>query len=144
MDRIYMDNAATTAVCPEALAAMLPCFGEHYGNASSIHSTGRDARKLLEVIKKPADCDFTVRVSDELIPENNAVFRVRYGSVVPEEEQKAGTADAELNVRALGQLAVGCLNLDEAMLRKDVSVNAKEEMLRRVFVEKNIFVGEHF
>ncbi len=48
MDRIYMDNAATTAVCPEALSAMLPCFGEIYGNASSIHSTGRDARKILE------------------------------------------------------------------------------------------------
>lgn len=57
MDRIYMDNAATTAVCPEALAAMLPCFGEHYGNASSIHSTGRDARKVLEdARKKVADC----------------------------------------------------------------------------------------
>ncbi len=57
MDRIYMDNAATTAICPEALAAMLPCFGEHFGNASSIHSTGRDARKLLEEArKKVADC----------------------------------------------------------------------------------------
>ncbi len=40
MDRIYMDNAATTAICPEALAAMLPCFGEHFGNASSIHGAG--------------------------------------------------------------------------------------------------------
>ena len=52
MDRIYLDNAATTAICPEALAAMLPCFGEHYGNASSIHSTGRDARKLLEEARR--------------------------------------------------------------------------------------------
>ena len=57
MDRIYMDNAATTAVCPEALAAMLPCFGEVYGNASSIHSTGRDARKKLEEARKTvAEC----------------------------------------------------------------------------------------
>ena len=38
VNRIYLDNAATTAICPEALAAMLPCFGEHFGNASSIHS----------------------------------------------------------------------------------------------------------
>lgn len=48
MNRIYMDNAATTAIAPEALAAMLPCFGQNYGNASSIHGTGRDARKALE------------------------------------------------------------------------------------------------
>ena len=68
MDRIYMDNAATTAICPEALAAMLPCFGEHFGNASSIHGTGRDARKVLEDARrtvadilgaKPAEIYFT-------------------------------------------------------------------------------------
>ena len=68
MDRIYMDNAATTAICPEALAAMLPCFGEHFGNASSIHGTGRDARRVLEDARrkvaeilgaKPAEIYFT-------------------------------------------------------------------------------------
>ena len=48
MKRIYMDNAATTAIAPEALAALLPCFGQVYGNASSIHSFGREARKRLE------------------------------------------------------------------------------------------------
>ncbi|MDY3279132.1 MAG: aminotransferase class V-fold PLP-dependent enzyme, partial [Eubacteriales bacterium] len=52
MDRIYMDNAATTAIAPEALAAMLPCFGQVYGNASSIHATGRDARKKLEEARR--------------------------------------------------------------------------------------------
>ena len=48
MDRIYMDNAATTAVSPIVLEKMLPYFTEIYGNASSIHGTGRDARKALE------------------------------------------------------------------------------------------------
>ncbi len=47
-----MDNAATTAIAPEALAAMLPCFGQVYGNASSIHATGRDARKKLEEARR--------------------------------------------------------------------------------------------
>ena len=57
MDRIYMDNAATTAICPEALSAMLPCFGDHFGNASSIHGTGRDARKTLEEARRTvAEC----------------------------------------------------------------------------------------
>lgn len=52
MDRIYMDNAATTAVCREAVEAMLPCYTECYGNASSINSTGRDARKKLEEARR--------------------------------------------------------------------------------------------
>jgi cysteine desulfurase len=43
-----MDNAATTAVSPVVLEKMLPYFTELYGNASSIHGTGRDARKALE------------------------------------------------------------------------------------------------
>ncbi|MDD6683731.1 MAG: cysteine desulfurase NifS [Clostridiales bacterium] len=57
MERIYMDNAATTAVAPEALSAMLPCFAQFYGNASSIHGTGREARKKLEEARKTvANC----------------------------------------------------------------------------------------
>ena len=57
MDRIYMDNAATTAICPEALSAMLPCFAQNYGNPSSIHATGREARKALEdARRRVADC----------------------------------------------------------------------------------------
>jgi len=45
---IYMDNAATTATRPEVLEKMLPYFTEHYGNPSSIHSVGRDARRAIE------------------------------------------------------------------------------------------------
>ena len=48
MNPIYLDNAATTAVSPEVLQEMLPWFTEHYGNPSSIHATGRDARKAIE------------------------------------------------------------------------------------------------
>ena len=52
MNRIYMDNAATTAVSPAVLEKMLPYFTEFYGNASSIHSTGRDARRALEEARR--------------------------------------------------------------------------------------------
>jgi len=46
--RIYMDYAATTPVAPEVLEEMLPYFSERFGNASSIHSFGREARHALE------------------------------------------------------------------------------------------------
>ena len=45
---IYMDNAATTATRPEVLEKMLPYFTEHYGNPSSTHGVGRDARRAIE------------------------------------------------------------------------------------------------
>ena len=47
-----MDNAATTAVRPEVLEAMMPYFTQHYGNASSIHTFGRNARRALENARK--------------------------------------------------------------------------------------------
>ncbi len=47
MNRIYMDNAATTPVSQEVLNFMLPYFTKVYGNASSIHQTGRDAAKAI-------------------------------------------------------------------------------------------------
>lgn len=101
-----------------------------------------NAKKLLEIIKKPVDCDFVIKVSDELIPENNGVWRVTADSVKRADD--VPKPDLAVSERALAQMAVGCINLDEVMLRPDVEINANAEMLRRVFMEKKIFVGEHF
>ena len=45
---IYLDNAATTRVCPEAAAAALKAMTEEYANPSSTHRMGRSAKKLLD------------------------------------------------------------------------------------------------
>lgn len=54
MNQIYLDNAATTPVSQAVLDAMLPYFREHYGNASSIYATGRDARKAVDQARRQA------------------------------------------------------------------------------------------
>ena len=48
MERIYMDNAATTRVKPEVLEAMLPFYGEVFGNPSTIYYYGREAHRALD------------------------------------------------------------------------------------------------
>src|SRR5271166_5160203 len=48
MRRVYLDNNATTPVLPEVLEAMRPYFGEHFGNASSIHHQGQETRAAVE------------------------------------------------------------------------------------------------
>src|SRR5437867_4387042 len=48
MRRIYFDNSASTPVLPEVFEAMRPYFGEHFGNASSIHHHGQQTRAAVE------------------------------------------------------------------------------------------------
>ena len=48
----YLDNAATTRVCPEAAEAALHAMTEIYGNPSSTHTKGREAKKLLDASRK--------------------------------------------------------------------------------------------
>ena len=50
--RIYFDHSATTPVDPEVVDAMLPYFGQVYGNASSIHSFGQEAKVALEEARR--------------------------------------------------------------------------------------------
>ena len=44
----YLDNSATTRVCPEAARAALRAMTEQFGNPSSTHTVGREAKKLLD------------------------------------------------------------------------------------------------
>ena len=45
---IYLDNAATTRVCPEAAQAALAAMTEEYGNPGSTHARGRAAKKIVD------------------------------------------------------------------------------------------------
>ena len=69
---IYMDNAATTATRPEVLEAMLPFFTQTFGNPSSIHGVGREARKAVEAARK--------QVADAIGAESREVYFSAGGS----------------------------------------------------------------
>ncbi len=68
MRRVYMDANATTPMLPEVFEAMRPYFAEHFGNASSVHSFGQQARGAVEQARigiaaflhcRPAEIVFT-------------------------------------------------------------------------------------
>ena len=48
MRYVYLDHAATTSVRPEVREAMVPYFDERFGNPSSVHRWGRQAKGALE------------------------------------------------------------------------------------------------
>jgi cysteine desulfurase len=51
-ERIYLDNSATTRVDEIVVQAMLPCFRENFGNASSVHIFGQEARAIAEEARR--------------------------------------------------------------------------------------------
>lgn len=50
--RVYLDNAATTAMRDEVIEAMMPYMREYFGNPSSIHAEGRKVRAAIESARK--------------------------------------------------------------------------------------------
>ena len=100
-----------------------------------------NVKRVLEIIKKPDDSPFVIRVEgDAQIPENNGTWKVCGNSV----EQTEETPDLTVSIQAFGQMAVGAVNLAEAMYRPDVTVSGNEAVLEKVFVCKPILVEDHF
>ena len=64
MRRVYLDNNATTPVLPEVLEAMRPYFGEHFGNASSIHHHGQETRAAVERARESVAALFGCRPAE--------------------------------------------------------------------------------
>ena len=66
MNRIYLDYAATTPVDKDVLEAMLPYFGEKFGNPSSVHSFGQDAQSAVDQARSHI-ADFLGCLSQEIV-----------------------------------------------------------------------------
>ena len=50
--RVYLDNAATTPMAPEVIERMSEVMKNHFGNPSSIHAYGRDAKAIIEIARR--------------------------------------------------------------------------------------------
>jgi cysteine desulfurase len=64
--RVYLDHNASTPVHPEVIAEMLPYLAERFGNPSSIHGFGREAREGLETARERI-ADFLGVGKDEIV-----------------------------------------------------------------------------
>ena len=88
MRRVYLDNNATTPVLPEVLEAMRPYFGEHFGNASSIHHHGQETRAAIERARESVAALLGCRASEVVFTsggteaDNLAIFGLTSGGLV--------------------------------------------------------------
>jgi len=85
MQRVYLDNNATTPVLPAVFETMQPYFAEHFGNASSIHQQGQETRAAVERARESVAALFGCRASEIVFTsggtegDNLAVFGLMTG-----------------------------------------------------------------
>jgi len=86
MRQIYLDHAATTPAHPEVVEVMQPYFSEKFGNASSVHSMGREARAAIEKARDSVAGLLGAR-SEEIVftsggteSNNTALFGITYAN----------------------------------------------------------------
>jgi cysteine desulfurase len=109
--RVYLDNNATTPVLPEVLEAMQPYFGEHFGNASSIHHHGQETRAAVERARESVATLLGCRASEVVFTsggteaDNLAIF----GLVRPGDHVITSTVEHHAVLNACKHLAAkGC------------------------------------
>lgn len=138
MNRIYLDNAATTRLDPEVLDAMLPLMTESFGNPSSIHAHGREVRAAVEKARKtiagllntsPSEIFFT---SGGTEADNTAI----YGSVESLGVKHVISSPIEHHavlhtlefLEKQGKIKLSLLDIDSAGV---IDYNQLEDLLRR-------------
>ncbi len=99
-----------------------------------------NVEKLLALMHKPDEDSFVIQVTDEIISANNGIWFVKGDSAVSTDT----APDIIVSERALAQMAVGCVDLDEAILRRDVTLHGNEQVLKKVFIRKKLLMKEYF
>jgi len=113
---VYLDNNATTPVLPEVLEAMRPYFGEHFGNASSIHHHGQETRAAVERARESVAALLGCRASEVVFTsggteaDNLAIFGLTSGGLVrPGDHIVTSTIEHHAVLNACKHLAAqGC------------------------------------
>jgi cysteine desulfurase len=117
MQRIYLDNNATTAVDPAVLDVMLPYFSADFGNASSIHTFGQRARAAVETARDQVAALLNAR-SQEIVftsggteSDNHAIFGIVAASSAPGKHAITTTIEHE-----------AVLNMCQALEKQGVAI----------------------
>lgn len=82
METIYLDHAATSPMHPEVIEVMTKAFGQTFGNPSSIHTAGRQARKVLDDARTSLALAIGAKVTEIIMTsggteaDNTAIFGV--------------------------------------------------------------------
>jgi cysteine desulfurase len=122
--KVYLDNAASTMLHPEALEAMLPFLQNNFGNPSSIHSFGRGNKAAIEFSRKNIAKKFNVKP--------NEIYFCSSGT-------EANNIALKLAVRDLGVTRIITTNIEHKCVLNTSLYLEKQGKIQLAFVRTNQF-----
>lgn len=130
MNRVYLDNNATTMIDPEAYEAMLPFLGEHFGNPNSLHSYGNETHAALGRAMDQLYAGIGAKDSDDIVitscatESNNWVLKGVYFDILKEQKNgKNRIIVSSVEHPAVGATAAFLESLGVEVTRLDVDHN---------------------
>lgn len=137
MDKIYLDNAATTPLSPEVIDAMVDTMKMNFGNPSSIHSFGQDAKILIENVRRqvadylhvtPAEIIFTScgTESNNMIIKSS-VDHLGVERIISSPMEHKCVSESVLDMKNRKGVEVSYLRPNE---KGDIDLNKLEELLK--------------
>lgn len=137
MNRVYLDNAATTPLLDEVIDAMVGIMKNHYGNPSSTHSIGQEAKAILEGTRRkianelhvtPAEIIFTSCGTEA----NNLILKsaaedLKIVRIITTHLEHKCVAETAENLHVLKNIEVIYLHVNE---KGDVDLHELEELLK--------------
>lgn len=88
---------------------------------------------------------YSVKVEDAFFPANSGVYAVEDAGGRAGVKRRAGSADFACDINTLAQLVLGYLTIDQARLKPGaIQVNGNEDTLRKVFINKPLYMNDHF
>lgn len=143
---IYLDNAATTPMCNEAVEAMYKSMKENYGNPSSIHAAGRKARASVEQARKdiashlnanPMEIFFTsCGTESNNTAIKNSVRDLKVNLVITSPVEHSSVLNSLEKLRAEGNIELQFLKIDKTgrVSVKDLENKLKENEDKAILV----------
>lgn len=121
------------AVLPDPYAIKTEIGSAFMGRAVNV-------QKALEKLKRPEETRLILGVEDDFLTENTGNYLITGKGVIRTERD----ADFRVNIRTLTPLMLGFYDLDTALLREGTEILGEEEILRKIFVRKPLFINDHF
>ena len=128
MKRVYLDYNATTPVEPEVLDAMLPYFSAEFGNASSIHNFGQQARAAVETAREQVAALIGARAQEIFFTsggtesDNHAIFGIVSPSFTSSASSLSSTSSRSHIITSLVEHEA-VLNACQALEKQGVGVS---------------------